>query len=60
MVPNLSESHKRELFIYCDASEHAIATVCYLHVSFANGPTFTRFVLGKAKVAPVSGHSILI
>ncbi|XP_078330327.1 uncharacterized protein LOC111129274 [Crassostrea virginica] len=58
MVSNLCESHKKELLIYCDASEHAIATVCYLHVSYANGSTSTGFVLGKAKVAPVSGHTI--
>ena len=46
------------IYVYCDASEHAIATVRYLHVSYANGSTSTGFVLEKAKVAPVSGHTI--
>ena len=49
MVPNLCESHKKELLIYCDASEHAIATVCYLHVSYANGSTSTGFVHWKSE-----------
>lgn len=58
IVPNLSEAHRKELLIFCDASELAIAAVCYLKVHYPDGSTSQGFVLGKAKVAPVSGHTI--
>ncbi|VDI19287.1 Hypothetical predicted protein [Mytilus galloprovincialis] len=58
IVPNLSNAVNKELFIYCDASELAIAAVCYLHVSYSDGSTSTGFVLGKAKVAPAKCTTI--
>lgn len=58
IVRNLSESENKELLIYCDASESAIAAVCYLRVTYNDSSVSTGYVLGKAKVAPVSGHTI--
>ena len=43
--------------IYCDASEQAIAAVGYFKVFYANSSA-TGFVFGKAKVSPLSGHTI--
>ena len=58
IVPHLSETDSRELLIYCDASELAIAAVCFLKVTYKDSNTATGYVLGKAKVAPVSGQTI--
>ena len=57
-VPHLSKAVRRELWTYSDASEKAIAAVSYLKVFYQDGSAKTGFVLGKAKVAPVSGHTI--
>lgn len=45
-------------WIYSDASEIDIAAVSYLKAFFPDGSTSTGFLLGKSKVAPVSGHTI--
>lgn len=58
MVPHLNDAASRELLIYCDASELAIAAVCYLKVTYPDGSSSTRFVFGKSKVSPLSGHTI--
>lgn len=58
IVPKLCEALRRELLVYCDASELAIAAVCYLKAKYSDGSSSQGFVLGKAKVAPVSGHTI--
>ena len=54
----LSEISRCELHIYSNASEKAIAAVAY-SVGFKDGSVESkRLVLGKAKVAPKSGHTI--
>lgn len=58
IVPDLSKSVRNELWIYSDASEKAIAAVSYLKAFFPDGSASTGFLLGKSKVAPVSGHTI--
>lgn len=58
IVPDLSKSVRNELWIYSDASEKAIAAVSYLKAFYPDGSTSTGFLLGKSKVAPVSGHTI--
>ncbi|KAK3099229.1 hypothetical protein FSP39_001287 [Pinctada imbricata] len=47
---------QKEVHIYCDASEKAIAAVAYL--SDCTDPTHMGFILGKAKVAPLKGHTV--
>ncbi|XP_061167901.1 uncharacterized protein LOC133176855 [Saccostrea echinata] len=58
IVPNLSTAVSKELRIYCDASERAIAAVCFLHVTYPDSSCSTGFVLGKAKLAPSSCTTI--
>lgn len=58
MVPNLSETVHKELLIYCDASECAIAAVCYLHVRYSHGSSAVGFFLGKTKLTPASCTTI--
>ena len=49
----------RKLGMYfCDASEKAIAAVGYLQGTLPDGRRSLGFFLGKAKVAPLHGHSI--
>lgn len=48
---------RREIFIFSDASKDAIGTEAYLKLSDAKF-SHISFVLGKAKVAPASGHTI--
>lgn len=47
-----------ELHVFCDASEKAIAAVAYLKTLNDDGIQQLGFVLGKAKVAPLHGHTI--
>ncbi|XP_061170784.1 uncharacterized protein LOC133180260 [Saccostrea echinata] len=58
IVPNLNEAVSKDLLVYCDASELAIAAVCYLKATYADGSSSIGFLLGKAKVSPLSGHTI--
>nr|XP_034311144.1 uncharacterized protein LOC117684166 [Crassostrea gigas] len=58
IVPNLNEAVSKELLVYCDASELAIAAVCYVKATYLDGSSSIGFVLGKAKVSPLSGHTI--
>ncbi|XP_033752106.1 uncharacterized protein LOC117335931 [Pecten maximus] len=44
--------------VFSDASEKAIAAVSYLHTKDGNGKQDIGFILGKAKVAPLHGHTI--
>lgn len=48
-------SKQKGLLIYCVASELTTAAVCHLRVTNKDTSMSTGFVLGKAKVAPVSG-----
>lgn len=58
IVQYLSKSVRSELWVYSDASEKAIAAVFYPKAFFPDSSTSTGFLLGKSKVAPVSGHTI--
>ncbi|VDI68047.1 Hypothetical predicted protein [Mytilus galloprovincialis] len=48
----------KELHVFSDASEKAIAAVAYLRTTDSSGEPNIGFILGKAKVAPTSGHTI--
>ncbi|XP_062600610.1 uncharacterized protein LOC134262253 [Saccostrea cucullata] len=51
------DSTRREVLVFCDASKDIIAAVEYLKLQ-DNDMCSTNFLLGKAKVAPVHGHTI--
>ena len=55
---SFSEVAYREVHIFSHASEKAIAAVGYLKMLAENGTNQLGFVLGKAKVAPLHGHTI--
>ena len=46
------------LHFFCDASENAYATVCYLRTTTSDGSVNVRQVMAKSKVAPVKTVSI--
>ncbi|XP_055998874.1 uncharacterized protein LOC130047578 [Ostrea edulis] len=48
----------KDLLVFSDASEKAIATVAYLRTFDKNSTQHLTFVTGKAKVAPKHGHTI--
>jgi hypothetical protein len=58
-VSYLSQTVTKELHVYADASEKSIAAVAYLRPLDKDGNPDLGFVLGKAKVAPTNGHTIL-
>ena len=53
-----NEFTNKELHVFSDASEKAIAAVAYLTCQDKENKTSIGFVLGKAKVAPKHGHTI--
>lgn len=53
-----SAAARRELCIFCDASVKAIAAVSYLQVVDTDGSKQVGFVMGKAKLAPRSEHTV--
>lgn len=55
MLDSLSKAYKPEIQVYSDASEKAIAAV-----AFVKDPETGKygFILGKAKLAPLLGHTI--
>ncbi|XP_071150458.1 uncharacterized protein [Mytilus edulis] len=57
-VPYLSKTATKELHVFSDASEKAIAAVAFLRTTDSSGEPNIGFILGKAKVAPTSGHTI--
>ncbi|XP_052062914.1 uncharacterized protein LOC127702663 [Mytilus californianus] len=57
-VPYLSKTATKELHVFSDASEKAIAAVAYLRTTDSSDEPNIGFILGKAKVAPTSGHTI--
>ena len=52
------EAARRELHVFADASEKAIAAVAYLRTVSSNGDSDLGFMFGKTKVAPSHGHTI--
>ncbi len=54
----LSTACRKELHIFSDASVKAIAAVAYLKVIDSDGECHIGFVLGKAKLAPVTAHTV--
>ena len=55
---SLCDSVRIELHTFSDASETAIAAASYLFTCFEDGSCYISFAMGKAKVAPVRGHTI--
>ena len=47
-----------ELHVFCDASIHGIAAVCYLKSTQPDGKVHVSFVFGKAKLAPSHATTI--
>lgn len=56
-VTYLSKAVTKELHVFSDASGKATAAVTYLRATDSKGPVKLGFVLGKTKVAPISGHT---
>ena len=55
---SFSACEQKTVHVFCDASEKAIAAVGYLQGTLPDDRRSLGFVLGKAKVAPLHGHSI--
>ena len=55
---SLSLAHTIEIHIYADASELAISAVAYIVLESQDGQISTSFILGKSKLAPLSGHTV--
>lgn len=55
---SLSDMRDFELHIFSDASEKAISAVGYIVGCSPEGIKLSSFLIGKAKVAPSSGHTI--
>ncbi|XP_069140928.1 uncharacterized protein [Argopecten irradians] len=55
---SLSQATRKDLCIFSDASETAIAAVVYLQLTDSEGNQKLGFVMGKAKLAPKHGHTI--
>ena len=53
-----SDVQHMDLYVYCDASEKAVAAVSYLLCTDTTGNKQLGFVLGKTKVAPQHGNTI--
>ena len=56
---SLCEAECVELHTFSDASESGIAAVSYLLAYYEDGSFQIGFAIGKAKVTPVRGHTIL-
>lgn len=59
-VPSsLTQSSGIEIHIFCDASEKAVASVAYVKITDpTDSQSHLGFIMGKAKVAPLSCHTI--
>lgn len=54
----LSTAQHTEVHIFSDASIKAIAAVAYLKVIDGEGKCHVDFIMGKAKLAPMSVHTV--
>ena len=57
-MKSLTKVRQTELCVFSDASTRAIGAVAYLRTLDENGQTAVGFVLGKAKLAPLSEPTI--
>lgn len=55
---SLSKAERKELCVFSDASVKAIGAVAYLRIIQAEGHVNVGFILGKAKLAPLSQPTI--
>ncbi|KAK3087380.1 hypothetical protein FSP39_005210 [Pinctada imbricata] len=55
---SLSMTKSKDLLIFSDASEMAIASVAYLRTTLHSGEQHIGFIIGKAKLAPKHGHTV--
>ncbi len=55
---SFQETTEKEVIVFSDASEKAIAAVAYLRSTNGDENQHTGFILGKTKVAPSHGHTI--
>jgi hypothetical protein len=53
-----TQATSKELNIFCDASETAIAAVAHTHLTDSSGHQRLGFILGQAKLAPKHGHMV--
>ncbi|XP_026147341.1 uncharacterized protein LOC113121247 [Carassius auratus] len=55
---SISNTSKREIIIFADASTLAIAAVAYLRVVTTDGQCHIGFVMAKSKLAPYPAHTV--
>ena len=55
---SLSETQRKELCIFSDASTVAIGAVAYLRAADTEGKHHVGFVMGKSKLAPRPAHTV--
>lgn len=58
MSLDASDGVRKELHVFSDASENAVAAVAYLKTITATGKEEIGFVFGKSKLAPKHGNTI--
>ena len=57
--PGGYEIARRELHVFCDASEHSFAAVAYIRTVGSNGNKFTSFVMSRTRLAPLKQLTIV-
>ena len=55
---SLSQVSTKDLLVYADASEMAIAACAYIRLTSTSGEQRLGFVMGEAKLAPKHGHTV--
>ena len=59
VTPAGSETMRRELHVFCDASEDAFGAVAYWRTTSRSGSHHCHFLMGKCRVAPLKRLSIV-